>query len=265
MRNYHAEARAAIDLAAPYITTGTPDLTTQEQIQPPPSESDLNQRVAEILVAGGTVAAIALAIHALIPDLGIEVPAIVAALNFTAGRKGNPHIVRANYAAEGVHGFSSGGKVMRAAANEELYYRAAYIINAARRIQKSINNGMKIKDALAAERSNYELHTQARAARQAAAGRVALAASLFGDTLGWYINPLLNNERACIAANGHNFRADTIPHIGWPGMVHPKCGCKPGPPIEGAGSVDDATDGAFKRVNAPKVLALHRQLQRRAS
>lgn len=257
MRNYHAEAMAAVaehDLAAPYVTAGTPDYSTDE-IQQPPSQDDTAKKIAEILVAGGTVYVIAQAIFALLHPLGITIPAITAALNLSAGGR-DPHRVKPKYVAEGLDRFNIDGKVMRVAANEELYYRAAYILNASYRIQKSYMNGTSLKASMEKEAANWNKHKDAREGRMKAARSVAQAFSLYGPVLGWYLNPLLNNEAACIAASGNNFRADTMPLIGFPGLVHINCGCKAGPPIEGAGWVDDAVKGKFKRVRKAKLLRL---------
>lgn len=272
-RNFHAEAREGIietvDLAqpdvsqAPYVTTGTPDYSTDE-IQEPPSEDDTTRKIAEILIAGGTIYVIAKAISSLIGPLGIEIPSIVAALNMTSGGR-NPHRVKPKYVAEGIDAFDHGGAIIKTAANDELYFRAAYILRAAYRIQKKYNAGMSLKAALLAEEKNYKLHQQARQSRTKAALSVAKAYQLYGPVLGWYLNPLLNNEAACIAASGNNFRADTMPLIGFPGLVHPHCGCYAGQPHSDGGWVDDAVTGKFKKVKASKMLRLQKPRERKAS
>jgi uncharacterized protein with gpF-like domain len=55
-----------------------------------------------------------------------------------------------------------------------------------------------------------------------------------GLLLGW--NTVIDSHTSpeCLAANGHNFRADHMPKIGYPGAVHPHCRCYAGPPRPGA-------------------------------
>jgi hypothetical protein len=76
------------------------------------------------------------------------------------------------------------------------------------------------------------------------------------------LNPLLNNEAECIAANGHNFYAEHGTVIGLPGSVHNRCGCYAGPPWTGAAMVDDV----FRNLTAlkPKVHAKFKLKERRA-
>lgn len=239
------------------LATTAPEDAPHE-VQPPPSEDETTQHIVEILLAGGTIYLMAQAIGELLAPLGITASAIVSALNFTTGRKGSPFKVRPRYIAEGVHPKSAEAGVIRTVANEEMYYRAAYILNAAYRIQKKLNQGEPIRAVLTEENFNYRLHKSAQANRIKAATNVARAASLFGPLLGWYLNPLLNNESECIAADGNNFHFDKVPVIGLPGSVHSNCGCKAGPPHEGAGMVDDAVRHLVVRTNRPKLLRLRK-------
>lgn len=206
-----------------------------------PSDSELAQRVALVLDGGraSSVLTVADRIHEIMPS--IDARAIALAVNLTTGRSGSAHGMRARYAAEGIDRTSSQAGIMRAAAHEELFYRSLYIVNAARRLEASLADDMSTPDAWAKERRNYLLHVAAREQRRKAVARTAVAAALFGATLGWYLNPLLNNDPECVAANGHNFKSDTIPSIGLPGTVHMNCGCYAGPPHENASSVNAAT------------------------
>jgi len=150
---------------------------------------------------------------------------------------------------------------MKAAARTEVYYRAAYIMNAVDRIAADLDEGQSLREAIRAERHIFTQHQAARRGRLKAVARAHIAAARFGPLLGWYIDPMLNNEAECIAANGHNFYADLGTVIGYPGAVHPHCGCVAGPPHAGAGLVDDALvkapDVAFER---PRKVPLRRRV-----
>lgn len=175
--------------------------------------------------------------HVLQP-LGIKRPSVRLALSLMAtpgGRmKGTAHVPNARL----------GGQVsteeVRSVRDAEITYRSAYLVNASRRIQRGFNQNEPIADVMANEKRFYLMHEKARRGRLLAAAQSAKAAQMFGGLVGWYLNPLLNNEAECIVANGHNFYASVGTIIGYPGAVHPNCGCTAGPPHEGAGLVDDA-------------------------
>lgn len=130
--------------------------------------------------------------------------------------------------------------------DREVFYRAAYLANAAHRLQRAMNSGASQRDALRQERVYYKMHEEARRGRLKAAAQVQTAARMFGQRdetgtlVGWYLNPLLENEVECIAANGNNFYAEAGTVIGIPGAVHNRCGCYAGAPHYGAGMVNDA-------------------------
>lgn len=200
-------------------------------IQPPPSDNKLNQRIAEILVTAATVYIAAKLIEKLLRPYGITADAILAAVKISS--RGTSHKQRARMKANGIDYRSMHASLVRQTANEDLYYRAAYVVQASHRLQTRMNAKNETVPSpveLAAESLNYKKHEVARKSRMQAAMKVTRAAQLFGDILGWYLNPMLNNERECIAANGNNFRIDEIPLIGIPGAVHVGCGCTAGPP-----------------------------------
>jgi hypothetical protein len=143
---------------------------------------------------------------------------------------------------------------MRIERDREALYRGAYLLKASERVQASVDSGMSLRDALNAESRFYNMHEKARRNRLDAvteAHRLAMRLQTTvttpeGNTrtmLGWYLNPLLKNDPECVAANGHNFYAEEGTIIGYPGAVHLNCGCVAGPPIEGAGMVNDALRG----------------------
>lgn len=197
-------------------------------VTPPPSNDPTTQAVARILAAAATYEAATAALAAFLAPWHISTDAIAAALRLAS--RGTNHTPRPRGATP----------LARGASEAELYYRAAYIVRAAARIQANLDAGLSLREAIGRERPYQQAHEKARRARQLAVKRVNEQAAMFGQVLGWYLNPLLNNERECIAANGHNFDVLQGTVIGWPGAVHAGCGCEAGPPWEGAGWVNDA-------------------------
>lgn len=189
--------------------------------------------------------------HLLLP-YGIHRTAIRMALGLThtegGYRHGTAHSPNARLHG---HGATLTGMV-RDVRDSEVYFRAAYLANASQRIQRSMNQGATQAQALKMERQYYHAHEHARRGRLDSAAQVQRAARTYGITdergtlLGWYLNPLLNNEVECITANGHNFYAEEGTIIGLPGSVHNRCGCYAGPPISGAGMVNDALHNVVK-------------------
>jgi hypothetical protein len=132
-------------------------------------------------------------------------------------------------------------------------------MNASKRIESDVKAGKPLPQALAKEKKVFKTHETARRGRMGAAANAARAANLYGDILGWYLNPLLNNEIECVTANGHNFSASQGTVIGYPGAVHPRCGCTAGPPILGAGMVNDALKESSQVIfQAPRKYRLKR-------
>jgi hypothetical protein len=110
------------------------------------------------------------------------------------------------------------------------YYRAWYIVNAAKRLEKE----PELTDAVKArEVRYYHWHLYAMNNRLATAEQVDGAAREVGTLmrsgrvlLGWKATMDSRTTGECRAANGRNFYADRPPSIGYPGMVHPHCRCK---------------------------------------
>lgn len=133
--------------------------------------------------------------------------------------------------------------------------RAAYLVNASRRLQKG-------DQSAAEERAHLARHIAASRARQAAATAIDRATRRHGEVLGWYS---VRDERTtpeCRAAHGSNFLAAVPPKVGYPGTLHGgTCRCKPGPPHREALSVDEAIerfsgrhDIAFTSAHDPTLL-----------
>lgn len=197
-------------------------------IQPPPQDDPTTARIVDVLLAAATIEAAVVGIAVILRPVKIGRAAILAALRLSSG--GTNHQPRPR-------GY---GPVARDQALQEAYLRAAYVARAAWRIQADLNAGLTLAEARKREQRYQKAHEKARRARQEAAKRVVEQAKDYGPVLGWYLNPALANEAECIAANGNNFRVGTPPVIGYPGMVHPGCGCYPGPPWLGGGWVDAA-------------------------
>ena len=202
-------------------------------VQPPPEDDQTVQVVAEILLAGLAIDATVHALMAVMPS-HITREAVTAALGLA--NRGTSHRPNAKLSR---HGLSGKPKTVVKVRDHDLYFRASYLLNASHRIQQSLDRGETIRAALSEESLNYRRHESARAGRLAAAGRVEHAAAVFGPLLGWYLNPLLNNEPECIVADGNNFWAEEGTVIGYPGSVHPNCGCYPGPPHTEGRMVND--------------------------
>lgn len=146
------------------------------------------------------------------------------------------------------------GRLQRAQAKIEAYYRAAYVRNAAKRIGRQLRAGKTPAEALGPERRFWQLHERARRARQLAAHEVARVSEQVGSNaqgvpwLGWYAHPDDRVTPECKAAGGANFRADVMPMIGWPGTLHGgTCRCVPGPPYPTEDTVDRRTAGMIRR------------------
>lgn len=241
-------SRAYVDLASGYQpsaqaqASNVPDSTVT--LQQPPQDDETIQAIAAILLSGLAASALVNALMELgIPRLSST--SVQAAVNLTAG--GTSTMPRLQLNGE------AASDLMRRTRAQEAFFRAGYILHAARRIEDDLREGDTVRTAIAHESPYYRQHEQARVNRADSSRQVSRMATIFGDTLGWYVNPLLNNEIECLRADGHNFRASVGTIIGYPGAVHPNCGCTAGPPIEGAGWVDDAVTPILRHKDGTKV------------
>jgi len=148
--------------------------------------------------------------------------------------------------------------------DREALYRGAYVLKAAQRVQDAVNGGTPLERALATEQRYFRMHEQARKHRLDMVTMTQRIGQRFGETVtspsgatrtlvGWYHNPLIQNDAECLAASGHNFYAEEGTKLGFPGAVHLGCGCYAGPPIEGAGMVNDVLAGVSSIEHAPKL------------
>lgn len=214
---------------------------------PPPVDSDQTvKRIAEVLLAAGAIEAQVKAISALLAPYRISAEAVRLALSLVArGTVARPDARLAEVGAQMA-------EHVRVARDREVYFRAAYVANAASRLERSLREGESPREAIHDEAPNFRAHEKARRGRLRSASQVEVAARMFGQLddrghlVGWYLNPFLHNEVECITANGHNFYAEEGTVIGLPGSVHGNCGCYAGPPHYGATLVNDELSNVVK-------------------
>lgn len=245
--------KAAREVALSNIDLAAPRPKALHRIPPRVDTDETVTAIARILTSSarfkrtsGDFGAEVEGLEHLLQPFGVKRTAVRMALGLThkegGGRYGTAHSPNAVLQH---HGAKLVGKV-REVRDAEVYFRAAYLANAAHRLQAAMNNGASQRDALRQERAYYRLHEQARKGRLMAAAQVQHAANMFGQRdengtlVGWYLNPLLHNEVECKVANGNNFYAEQGTVIGLPGSVHNRCGCYAGAPHPGAGMVNDA-------------------------
>lgn len=136
--------------------------------------------------------------------------------------------------------------------------RAAYLVNAAERINQALDQARSqpappgvteaeqqqqaVREALEAERRYAEQHAEAQRARREAAVQIDTAAAKYGPLLGWYArinSPTVTRE--CAQAHAANFRPADPPRIGLPGIgPHAGCRCVAGPPFATRRMVNEA-------------------------
>lgn len=234
-------------------------LAGAEPPPPPPDQVPLVQQIAAVLLAGLTLEATIKALAALLKPFRISRTAVRA----TLGLIDTAHTPRSVLKAAGLDRRSPAADIARRAATQDAYYRAAYLAKASGRVQRELDTGHSLRDALRAEVANFAAHKAAREKRLNAAGRTASASKLYGNLLGWYRNPMLDSDADCRVADGNNFRADEGTVIGWPGAVHPHCGCHAGPAHEDGAMVNDVLGDVLGRMSpsaaASRVLKLRRQ------
>lgn len=228
--------------------------------EPTPDQDNLVAAVAGVLLVGAAVALTAAALAALLRRRGRPIRAPFLAIALAITDRGTKHQPR-------MRGRSD---VARAQQNIEAHYRAAYVLNAAERIQAAVDQAVAASSSTSAsagtpaaadgdravaaveeearraavrrERAYWAAHERARRARMTAALAVADAANLYGPVLGWYTHQDDRTTPECRAADGSNFRAELPPVVGWPGTLHGgSCRCEAGPPHPGGRSTDEAT------------------------
>ena len=200
----------------------------QQQQQPTAAQQQQAVLVAaEVLAAATTVAGAAGLLIPVFAALGIRAAAVHAALSVLLEHPPDR---------EGFYGPATG-----TTARLNLIRRAQFLVNSAVRLSADLSRvasgeqpATSLLDAIARERRYYGQHMMATWNRMRAAAAVDTAVMDYGPLLGWYAVMDAATSPECRRANRHNFRADVMPRIGYPGAVHPHCRCLPGPPIPGA-------------------------------
>ena len=113
------------------------------------------------------------------------------------------------------------------------------------RLMQSGAEGGLWEDAVARERGYYGQQLIAGWNREKSGAAVDSASMEHGRLLGWHTVLDARTSPECKAANRHNFHADQMPRIGYPGMVHPNCRCFPGAPFPGAPMVGQHREPAY--------------------
>jgi len=122
----------------------------------------------------------------------------------------------------------------------EVVRRAAYIVNAARRLARSRD--------LAAERRYLSQHLAAKRARQEAAEQVQDMARRVGPVLGLYAVMDSRTDPLCRLLNGTNFNVSRPPIVGFPGSLHGgSCRCRAGRAYKGGASSSAVLQAAIER------------------
>ncbi|MBO2459817.1 hypothetical protein [Actinomadura violacea] len=114
------------------------------------------------------------------------------------------------------------------------WYRARYLVNAARRFHAAVKARARreseadaIRKAMRAERRYLSQHLAAQRNRVAARREVERMVAIHGDRLGWFAVRDGATTSDCSHAHGRDFLVSWPPSIGFPGAVHPRCRCRP--------------------------------------
>jgi hypothetical protein len=140
------------------------------------------------------------------------------------------------------------GPATMAVIRMNLLRRAQFLVTSARRLTADVRSARSrnesvleaLRRGMARERRYYALHLEAGWNRLNAAARTDAAADQYGLLLGWNAMMDARTSMECRLADGKNFRADQMPLIGYPGMVHLHCRCYPGRPHAGAAMLPSA-------------------------
>ena len=130
-----------------------------------------------------------------------------------------------------------GGPAARATAETELERRAAYIVNAAKRIEQSMDEsvptpeagveGAKLFDALDREQTYHESHLNAQKKRMTAARQTdkVVNRAPVNTKLRWHAIKDEKTDPECLELDGRIFTVNEPPNGVYPGQVHPHCRC----------------------------------------
>lgn len=205
------------------------------------TDAALAAEAAVVLLDAITVAGVILRLQAVFLRAGVPRPALAVAVDVVMGMPPE---------ASGMTGPATQQMIRM-----NLVRRAQFLVSSARRVTSDLRAGRSqgqslrsiLDEAAARERRYYGQHLDAIWNRMDAAAKTDSASMLYGRLLGW--NTVLDSVTSpeCRAANRHNFLADQMPLIGYPGMVHPHCRCWPGRPYPGA-SMLPSEGGLLRRM-----------------
>jgi hypothetical protein len=213
--------------------------------QPPPQQQQLAMQVASVLATAGVAGTAATTLAPAFATMGIRHEELREVLTIVMGHPPD---------AAGFY-----GHVTSEAARLNLVRRAQFVIASARRVHAAAVAarsedrpiGQAIMDAASDERRYYGQHLVAMWARNRAAAAIDSASMMYGRLLSWNTVITPTTTRECLAANRHNFLADQMPSIGWPGLAHPGCRCWPGAPVPGAPMVGGSRVTSRQRTRTP--------------
>ncbi|MFI0406612.1 hypothetical protein [Actinomadura sp. 3N508] len=114
------------------------------------------------------------------------------------------------------------------------WYRAWYLVNAARRFHTAITTRPRrqsvadaVRQAMPTELRYLRQHLAAQANRRRTATEVDRLAAIYGDRLGWSTVHDGSTTADCRHAHRQDFLVSNPPRMGLPGAVHPRCRCRP--------------------------------------
>jgi hypothetical protein len=235
------------------MTTPTQQPAAQPPQQTGPSDADLAAAAAAALAAAITVPAVTALLAGLYAKAGFERPALQSALQI---------IMAMPPEATGI-----AGPATAQVAYLNQVRRGQMVVSIGRRLTGDIRSarseGRSVVTALlngvTRERRYFGMHRDAIWSRAQAAMAVDMAALQYGLLLGWHTHRDDRTTPECLAADGKNFRADSMPLIGFPGATHSKCRCKPVAPYPGAPLLPSAGNTPARTVR------LQRRMARRMS
>lgn len=126
-------------------------------------------------------------------------------------------------------------RILHQVATTNAFRRAAYLVNAVRRLAPAAasDDHERILRATMAEDRYFTAFQEAERRRNTAGRAVAEVAAGYGVDargellLGWYATLDRRTSADCRWAHERNFNALVMPPIGYPGMVHLECRCRP--------------------------------------
>ena len=218
-------------------TTAQQQPVQQPAQQPPqqPSDDDLAAAAAAALATAISADAAAAALSVLYARAGIVGPALQGALQIVMSMPPE---------ATGI-----AGPATAQVAYLNQVRRGQMVLSIGRRLTGDMrdarSNGESTLRALLGgvdrERRYFGMHRDAIWSRSKAAMAVDMAALEHGLLLGWHAHDDDRTTPDCRDADGKNFRADSMPLIGFPGAVHAKCRCEPVGPYDGAPMLPSAS------------------------